>query len=138
MLGLVGCHQLVHLVKSARIFVVENGNEKCSFARRQVVRDDLAGKKLAEVIPGSFFQVSPSFEANELVLVVVIISPRRWGRSRMWRTSGLGRSPQSLALGRPTSNYQPSYLTSSRSCCGFCTAVCRSRRLRPQHQHLNQ
>jgi hypothetical protein len=49
-LGLVEYRQPVHLIKSARIFVVENGDEKCFFTRRQVVRDDLAGKKLTEII----------------------------------------------------------------------------------------
>ena len=72
--GLLGYCQPVHIVERARIFVVENRNKKCFFARRQVVRDDLAGKKLTEIIPGSFFQVLPGSKANKLVLVVVFVS----------------------------------------------------------------
>ncbi len=37
-LSLFGYRQPVHPVKSARILVIENGNEKCFFTRRQVVR----------------------------------------------------------------------------------------------------
>lgn len=81
-LGLVGYCQLVYLVKSARIFVVENCNVQCCFARRQVVRDNLAGKKLTEIIPGSFFQVLPGSKANKLVLVVVFVSSVGWEEIR--------------------------------------------------------
>ncbi len=77
-LGLLGYRQPVHLIKRPRIFVIENGDEKCFSTRRQVVRYHLAGKKMTEIIPCSFFQVLPGFKANELVLVAVIF-PRVGG-----------------------------------------------------------
>jgi hypothetical protein len=72
-LGLVGYREPVHLVKSTGNFVPKNCNEECFSTRRQVIRYDLAGKKLAEIIPSSFFQIPPGSEANELVLVVVLV-----------------------------------------------------------------